>query len=262
MKNWSVFGLLIVLAGIVGLGVSRSTGRDGPAVSPGMEVYIGEGCIHCHSQYRRPLEADMSLWGPHSDHRAVLQEGQPVLFGNRRQGPDLSNIGLRRSREWNQIHLMDPRLLRPGSRMPSYADLFENDGKSGEALLDYLETLGMSQMQDWQQFRASWEPDALHKGNIQSGRRLFMENCAACHGRAGRGDGPASGRFSIKPRDLTERQTWRWVQEYDEEMELFLARLIKFGQSGSSMPGTEWLSSQDISDLIRFLDSINGNQKR
>jgi cytochrome c oxidase cbb3-type subunit 2 len=66
----------------------------------------------------------------------------PPLLGNRRQGPDLQNVALRRTREWNRRHLLAPRLLAPGSRMPSYRHLFTGDAARGEALLDYLATLG------------------------------------------------------------------------------------------------------------------------
>ncbi len=36
-----------------------------------------------------------------------------------------------------------------------------------------------------------------------SGRALFAENCAVCHGDGGRGDGPAAAGFTTPPTDLT-----------------------------------------------------------
>ncbi len=48
------------------------------------------------------------------------------LIGNRRQGPDLSEVGARRSPLWLHIHLIDPRLLSYDSPMPSYAWLFRD----------------------------------------------------------------------------------------------------------------------------------------
>ena len=36
-----------------------------------------------------------------------------------------------------------------------------------------------------------------------SGRALFVENCAVCHGPGGRGDGPAAGGMTPPPTDLT-----------------------------------------------------------
>ncbi|MGE0462610.1 MAG: cytochrome c [Vicinamibacterales bacterium] len=36
-----------------------------------------------------------------------------------------------------------------------------------------------------------------------SGRALYMEHCASCHGASGRGDGPAADSLRARPTDLT-----------------------------------------------------------
>lgn len=114
--------------------------RGGDSVALGRQVYVSEGCIHCHSQYVRPVGQDQVLWGESTSvERALAQE--PVLIGNRRQGPDLANVGQRRSSGWNRLHLMEPSALVQGSRMPSYRYLFEPGDERGEALLVYLSTL-------------------------------------------------------------------------------------------------------------------------
>jgi len=46
------------------------------------------------------------------------------------------------------------------------------------------------------QERSSSPPD-------DQGRALFVQHCAACHGTAGRGDGPAADTFRARPPDLT-----------------------------------------------------------
>jgi len=109
-------------------------------VAAGRKVYIAEGCIHCHSQYVRPGTMDENLWGPAHSLTEVLAQTPPLL-GNRRQGPDLQNVALRRTRDWNRQHLIAPRVITPGSRMPSYKPLFAGDAARGEALLDYLASL-------------------------------------------------------------------------------------------------------------------------
>jgi mono/diheme cytochrome c family protein len=35
------------------------------------------------------------------------------------------------------------------------------------------------------------------------GGRLYQANCASCHGRSGKGDGPSSKALKPKPKDLT-----------------------------------------------------------
>jgi cytochrome c oxidase cbb3-type subunit 2 len=107
----------------------------------GREVYIAEGCIHCHSQYVRPGTVDAERWGEARDPEFSRAQS-PALIGNRRQGPDLMNVGLRLPRDWHRMHLRNPRSVSPTSIMPAYPHLFADGDPRGEALLDYLESLG------------------------------------------------------------------------------------------------------------------------
>ena len=38
----------------------------------------------------------------------------------------------------------------------------------------------------------------------RQGRTLYVAYCASCHGSSGRGDGPASDSFRVRPADLTQ----------------------------------------------------------
>ena len=63
----------------------------------GREVYIAEGCWHCHSQFVRPVSNEEKRWGPVSKSWEYQNELQrPVMFGTRRVGPDLTREGGRR----------------------------------------------------------------------------------------------------------------------------------------------------------------------
>jgi putative copper export protein/mono/diheme cytochrome c family protein len=46
-------------------------------------------------------------------------------------------------------------------------------------------------------------PTGYSASSIRHGADLFATHCAACHGRRGRGDGPAGRFFRVKPSDLT-----------------------------------------------------------
>ena len=46
-------------------------------------------------------------------------------------------------------------------------------------------------------------PTGYSAQSIARGQSLFLENCAACHGPQGRGDGPAAQSLTTKPADLT-----------------------------------------------------------
>ena len=65
-------------------------------IERGRQVYIAEGCISCHSQYVRPNSSDVLMWGP-AETIEELRQQTPPLIGNRHQGPDLSEVGGRRS---------------------------------------------------------------------------------------------------------------------------------------------------------------------
>jgi cbb3-type cytochrome c oxidase subunit II len=129
--------------GLLGLAlVASAAARDAALIKRGREVYIAEGCIHCHSQYVRPGTADEDRWGP-AGSLPELERQHPPLFGNRRQGPDLQNVGARRDAEWLRRQLKTPRVVMAGSRMPGYAHLFRSGQPSrGDALVAYLLSLG------------------------------------------------------------------------------------------------------------------------
>ncbi len=64
------------------------------ALHLGRQVYVSEGCWHCHSQFVRPVSREEDRWGPVSrseEYQNVLQ--RPVMFGTRRVGPDLEPRG-------------------------------------------------------------------------------------------------------------------------------------------------------------------------
>jgi len=121
------------------------------ALRLGRQVYIGEGCWHCHSQFVRPVSNEQPRWGPVSKSWEYQNELQrPVMFGTRRVGPDLSREGGRRSNDWHVVHFFKPRLTSPESVMPEYPWLFDDnapDGpgqpnRKGIALIAYMQWLG------------------------------------------------------------------------------------------------------------------------
>lgn len=117
------------------------------ALRLGREIYVGEGCWHCHSQFVRPVSNESERWGPVSRTEEYQNELQrPVMFGTRRVGPDLSREGGRRSNDWQAVHLFQPTMLSEGSPMPNYPWLFDGNpdrpNERGLALLTYVQWLG------------------------------------------------------------------------------------------------------------------------
>ena len=123
------------------------------ALRKGRDIYISEGCWHCHSQYVRPTANESLRYGPVSLPGEYQNElSLPQLFGTRRVGPDLSREAGKRSNDWHYAHLYQPTSTVPQSVMPGYPWYFEEkDGNivpkaEAKALVAYLQWLGSGMM--------------------------------------------------------------------------------------------------------------------
>lgn len=85
----------------------------------GRDVYKSEGCFYCHSQFSRVQDWDHGRIPDALDYAY----DKPNLLGTERSGPDLTNIGNKFPDEWHRTHHFDPRAVKPGSIMPSYSYL-------------------------------------------------------------------------------------------------------------------------------------------
>jgi cytochrome c oxidase cbb3-type subunit 2 len=219
----------------------------GSSFERGKQVYLSEGCIHCHSQYVRPGTRDDEFWGPIHDGNV---QSRPVLIGNRRQGPDLTNVGARRSPTWLKLHFIDPQAFSPGSTMPSYARLFE-DGR-GEDLVSYLRQSGENEVSAIISKAAVWEPSRIEASS--GGRALFESHCVVCHGSEGTGDGLMAGLLGKAPANLVDGP-FIWSPS-SPDRDLKISRIIKFGIPGTDMPGHETLTDPQILSLQKYITSL------
>jgi cytochrome c oxidase cbb3-type subunit 2 len=117
------------------------------ALRLGRQVYIGEGCWHCHSQFVRPVSNESRRFGPVSQTYEYDNELQrPVLFGTRRVGPDLSREGGRRGNDWHAVHFHRPETVSTNSPMPAYPWFFDGSpdrpNRRGIAIITYIQWLG------------------------------------------------------------------------------------------------------------------------
>ena len=85
----------------------------------GRDIYLREGCSGCHSQMVRLLDSDRRRYGSASQPADFAFE-QPVQWGLRRYGPDLSRIGGKYPSAWHRRHLLTPRQVVVESNMPAY----------------------------------------------------------------------------------------------------------------------------------------------
>jgi mono/diheme cytochrome c family protein len=94
-------------------------------------------------------------------------------------------------------------------------------------------------------------PDLLARG-----KRLYDQQCAACHGPTGQGDGEAAYLLYPKPRDFTAGKfalssTWERVPT-DED----LYRTISRGMPGSAMPSWGHLAEDERWGLVHYVKSF------
>ena len=252
LKHWRAAVAVGVVVLIAVMFPKKESAANTSAAGRGRQVYLAEGCIHCHSQYVRPGSPDEETWGPVRKVEDVLKS-EPVLIGNRRQGPDLTNVGARRSETWLKVHFLNPQALAPGSPMPSYAHLFQSG--RGDDLVRYLKESGMSEMPSIIEKSSHWQPAGSADG--LDGKKLFTTHCTACHGAEGGGHGPLSIEFTRPPANLVAGP-FAWTYE-GENLDLRIARAIKFGLPGTDMPGHEILTDPQI---LAIKDHVLGLRRK
>ncbi len=118
----------------------------GGIADQGRQVYVANGCVSCHSMALRDKHSGSDLdrgWGP---RRTVARDyiyQQPAQIGVMRNGPDLTNIGVRQtSADWHYQHLYNPRSVTPGSIMPPFRFLFEKRRIIAQRSADALNLTG------------------------------------------------------------------------------------------------------------------------
>jgi cytochrome c oxidase cbb3-type subunit I/II len=115
-----------------------------PLELQGRDLYIREGCVNCHSQTVRPFRSETERYGEYSKAGEFVYD-HPFLWGSKRTGPDLAREGQKYGNGWHYNHLMDPRLMSPGSIMPNYDWLITQnlDTTSTRVKINAMRTLGV-----------------------------------------------------------------------------------------------------------------------
>ena len=94
--------------------------------------------------------------------------------------------------------------------------------------------------------------------DIETGRKLYEEKCAYCHGFEGRGDGVAAPLQYPRPRDFT-RGLYKIRSTFSGELptdgDLF--RVITKGMPESPMPGWDNLGEQERWQLVHYLKTFS-----
>jgi cytochrome c oxidase cbb3-type subunit I/II len=97
-----------------------------PLELEGRDIYVAEGCHNCHSQMIRPFRSETERYGEYSKAGEYVYD-HPFQWGSKRTGPDLMRVGNKYPDGWHYRHMVDPTSMSPGSIMPPYPWLAEQD---------------------------------------------------------------------------------------------------------------------------------------
>lgn len=219
----------------------------------GRNIYRREGCFYCHTQFVRYQDREAGEMVQAGDYMFET----PHVLGTERTGPDLSNVGAKYPGQWHKAHHRNPRKMKPGSIMPNYSYLSEQDM---DDLVAYIQTLGAGRKQPtWvtppQELRDEYEEIKSHvdvnsSAAANAGRGIFMQNCAVCHGTGGKGNGPISTTMIKKPANFSRP----FFQNYSDAMWYYR---VKEGVAGTRMP--RWgktLGQEQMLYLVAFLKTL------
>jgi cytochrome c oxidase cbb3-type subunit 2 len=198
----------------------------------GKALYVFNGCVACHTQQVRNVDMD-KVWGQRpglaadyaSNRRTDFWRNTATLMGTERTGPDLTSIGSRQpSREWNLVHLYNPRIVIKQSIMPAYPWLFESKSEPAKEdvvvnvpdafqkegmtlvatrdaldLVAYLQSLKQAELpgatsapaflyaKDEQKTESTDQSMASNSETAANGQALYATHCQACHQESGEG---------------------------------------------------------------------------
>ncbi len=107
---------------------------------------------------------------------------------------------------------------------------------------------------------AQWhtKPGKQEPPSLARGKHIYLEKCAYCHGKKGKGDGPAADYTMPQPRNLTKghikiRSTPFGKIPTDED----LYDAITNGMRETTMPGWKHLPENDRKSLVIYIKSLS-----
>jgi cytochrome c oxidase cbb3-type subunit I/II len=127
-----------------------------PLELQGRDIYVREGCYVCHSQMVRPFRDETARYGEYSKAGEFIYD-HPFQWGSKRTGPDLARVGGKYPDSWHYNHMMDPTSMSPGSIMPTYPWLLEDqvDVSSTVAKIKAMQRLGVPYPEGYEKIAAA-----------------------------------------------------------------------------------------------------------
>jgi mono/diheme cytochrome c family protein len=91
--------------------------------------------------------------------------------------------------------------------------------------------------------------------SVNKGRVLYKNNCIACHGENGMGDGISASMLNPKPRNLHSLSGWKNGSKVTQ-----IYKTLQEGISGSAMASYNYMPPEDRFALIHYIRTFEGEQ--
>lgn len=179
--------------------------------------------------------------------RVLLREQLPCLGCHEfegeggRIGPSLSDVGRRRDAAYIRAMIEAPRRTAPRAAMP----LTPMPAATREALIRVLATGARS---------GTTPPPGGAGAAPASARDVYARWCAACHGAAGRGDGPNAPFLPVPPANHASAAMGERAD--DALYDVIAAGGLPMGKSARMPAFGATLSDSEIRDLVRYIRTL------
>jgi mono/diheme cytochrome c family protein len=100
--------------------------------------------------------------------------------------------------------------------------------------------------------------DKLNRTQLQRGREVYARQCSGCHGTTGDGQGPAAQYLNPAPRDYRlGRFKFTSTPRGSKPRREDLARVVRRGAKGTSMPSFRWMPQEDLDTVIDYVTLLS-----
>jgi mono/diheme cytochrome c family protein len=222
--------------------------KEASLLTMGKRLFQEKGCMGCHQ---------------------VTRVGGKV-------GPELTFIGEKRSEpEWHFKHFQAPNEVSPGTPMPSYKDLSEEELRALTVFMLSLKEIPFSLVafaplgpqtvvalvppppppkdEHWEtplQMSRMKNPIPSTQESVAIGKRLYDKYCASCHGATGKGDGEGAPIFKPRPAIFADAE----MMEHETDGSLFW----KIGNGRGLMPGwNATMGEEERWHLVNYLRTFS-----
>jgi len=150
------------------------------------------------------------------------------------------------------------RIMKGGKGVPKEFEPWNSAMPAWEGVLTQ-EEVWKTILYIQQTVKERWQPiSEKEKPSLKRGKEIYFKKCAFCHGKKGKGDGPAAEYTLPQPRNLTKghlkiRSTSFGKIPTDKDLFNALSR----GMKGTTMPGWSHLSKSDRHSLVLYIKSLS-----